>query len=185
MAGGIGAKKVDVTWATEASGLLLAFSVKSINFKDGRTKNYQKNLTNRRGDMLFEAVTLHRRFPFAVLAGFFFFDQGAEKDGTNSRRSTVDNAHDAFKLFTGRPDPAAREEQFEKFYIVVHNAENEPPTATFYRAGAAAQSVSLESIFDEIIVLLAERNADFYEAVDGQLRVRKLVAKETTDSNSD
>ena len=32
MAGGIGAKKVDVTWATEESGLLLGISIKSINF---------------------------------------------------------------------------------------------------------------------------------------------------------
>jgi hypothetical protein len=53
MAGGIGAKKVDVTWSTEESGLLIAFSIKSINFKDSRTNNYQKNLTNRRGDLLF------------------------------------------------------------------------------------------------------------------------------------
>src|SRR5687768_11930309 len=30
MAGAIGAKKVDVTWATNESGLLLAFSIKTI-----------------------------------------------------------------------------------------------------------------------------------------------------------
>src|SRR3546814_5928739 len=69
MAGGIGAKKVDVTWATEESGLLLGISIKTINFRDVRTRNFQKSLTNRRGDMLIEAVTLHRRFPYAVLAG--------------------------------------------------------------------------------------------------------------------
>ena len=63
MAGGIGAKKVDVTWATEEGGLLLGVSIKTINFRDRKTGNFQKNLTNRRGDMLFEAVTLHRRFP--------------------------------------------------------------------------------------------------------------------------
>src|SRR5690349_24840825 len=44
MAGGIGAKKVDVTWATEESGLLLAVSVKTVNFRDKKTKNFQKNL---------------------------------------------------------------------------------------------------------------------------------------------
>jgi hypothetical protein len=69
MAGGIGAKKVDVTWATEASGLLLGISIKTINFRDTKTKNFQKNLTNRRGDMLIEAVTLHRRFGRLVLPG--------------------------------------------------------------------------------------------------------------------
>lgn len=44
MAGGIGAKKVDITWATEEAGLLLAVSIKTINFRDGRTGNFQKNL---------------------------------------------------------------------------------------------------------------------------------------------
>ena len=57
LAGGIGAKKVDVTWATEESGLLLGISVKTISFRDQKTRNFQKNLTNRRGDMLIEAVT--------------------------------------------------------------------------------------------------------------------------------
>jgi hypothetical protein len=173
MAGGIGAKKVDVTWATAESGLLLAISIKSINFGDNKTKNYQKNLTNRRGDMLFEAVTLHRRFPFAVLAGFFFFDQGALHDATQTRRSTVANAHDAFRLFTGRPDPAAREEQFERFYIVVHSPESTPPSAEFFRAGEPSQPVPLEMIFEDLIELLAERNSDHYEAVRGKLRPRR------------
>lgn len=169
MAGGIGAKKVDVTWATEEAGLLLALSVKSINFP-----KYQKNLTNRRGDMLFEAVTLHRRFPFAVLAGFFFFDDGAAADGTKTRRSTVENAHDAFKLFTGRPDPAAREEQFERFYIVLHHPSSAPPTADFFAAGSGANPIALEDIFDELIRLVADRNADFYMAVNGELKPRRI-----------
>src|SRR5690606_13878721 len=73
MSGGIGAKKVDVTWATEESGLLLACSIKCFTAKDSKTGNYQKNLTNRRGDLLGEAVTLHRRFPYAVLGAFIFF----------------------------------------------------------------------------------------------------------------
>ena len=93
MAGGIGAKKVDVTWATEESGLRLGISIKSINFRDRRTGNFQKNLTNRRGDMLFEAVTLHRRFPYAVLGGLFFLAMEAAEDATKRRRSTFLNAH--------------------------------------------------------------------------------------------
>lgn len=119
MAGGLGAKKVDVTWATEESGLLLGISVKTINFRDSKTRNFQKNLVNRRGDMLMEAVTLHRRFPYAVLAGFFFLDSEAANDGTDKRRSTFLNAHARLQLFTGRNDPADREEQFERFYLIL------------------------------------------------------------------
>jgi hypothetical protein len=117
MAGGIGAKKVDVTWATEESGLLIAFSIKSINFKDSKTKNYQKNLTNRRGDLLFESITLHRRFPYSVLVGLFLLDEEAQRDDTGARQSTFENANERLLLFRGRIDPAGRDEQYEHLYL--------------------------------------------------------------------
>lgn len=187
MAGGIGAKRVDVTWATEESGLLLAISIKSINSRDSRSKNYQKNLPNRRGDMLFEAVTLHRRFPFAVLAGFFFLDEGARSDGTPRRRSTVENAHRAFKLFTDRPDPAAREEQFERFYVAVIESSSDSPSARFFSAGKPESSIGLEEVFTDLIKLVAERNPDFYEEANGQLRsvAGPLGADEAGEENVD
>lgn len=186
MAGGIGAKKVDVTWATEESGLLLAISVKTVNFRDSRTKNYQKNLINRRGDMLIEAVTLHRRFPYAVLAGFFFLDAGSATDGTNGRRSTFLNAHPRLKLFTGRADPSGRDEQFEGLYLFLLEASPEKASVQAFEVGKPEQPVDLEKIFDHLIELVAERNPDFYEAVDGKLvalnrRLTKKVAVVLTE----
>jgi hypothetical protein len=169
MAGGIGAKKVDVTWATEESGLLFAISIKSISFRDTRTKNYQKNLTNRRGDMLIEAVTLHRRFPYSVLTGMFFFDYGAAEDGTANRRSTFENAHTRFKLFTGRNDPAGRDEQYERFYILLLRATDIGSTLRAYAVGDPLTEVPLADVFDDLVRLVAERNPDFYEYNDGRL----------------
>jgi hypothetical protein len=175
MAGGIGAKKVDVTWATEESGLLLGISVKSINFRDPRTGNFQKNLTNRRGDMLMEAVTLHRRFPYAVLAGFFFLDAGAEtdstqnRDGSARRRSTFLNAHARMKLFTGRDDPAGRDEQYERMYVLLLDAAPGQVVVRATEVGQPDVPVPLAAIFDTLVTLVAERNPDFYEALDGQV----------------
>jgi hypothetical protein len=88
---------VDVTWTTEESGLLLGISVKTINFRDGRSKNFQKNLTNRRGDMVGEALTLHRRFPYGVVAGFLFLDKDAKSDQTEQRKSTFEMPFLAFE----------------------------------------------------------------------------------------
>lgn len=170
MSGGIGAKKVDVSWATEESGLLLGISVKSINFRDTRTGNYQKNLTNRRGDMLFEAVTLHRRFPYAVLAGFFVLDAGAAEDGTLRRQSTFQNAHHRLRLFTGRADPGGREEQYERLYIVLFEANLFSPTFVAYEAGQPDEPVSMAQIFDGLIQLTAERDPDFYDVIEGEIR---------------
>ncbi len=163
LAGGIGAKKVDVSWATEESGLLFGGSVKTINWRDGRSNNFQKNLTNRRGEMLFESVTLHRRFPFAVLAGFVFLDKDARTDGTARRNSTFDNAFPRLRLFTGREDVAGREEQYERLYVSLVDANPFSPSFQCFRADDAATPLSFEAIFDDLAHLLAERNFDSYE----------------------
>lgn len=169
MAGGIGAKKVDVTWATEEGGLLLGISIKSINFRDQRTKNFQKNLTNRRGDMLFESVTLHRRFPYAVLGGFFFFDADAEHDGTARRRSTFVNAHARLGLFTGRNDPGARDEQYENLYVLLLNAAG-AACLRIYRVGEPDEAITIDQALDDLLRTTAVRNPDFYEYDGGHLK---------------
>jgi hypothetical protein len=170
MAGGIGAKKVDVTWATEESGLLLGISIKSINFRDIRSGNFQKNLTNRRGDMLFEGVTLHRRFPYAVLGGLFFLDAQAEHDATKRRRSTFLNAHSRFRLFTGRDDPGGRDEQYEHLYIALLDASAGCANYRIFCVGDCDNEVPLDRVMEDLLKATAIRNPDFYEYYDGQLR---------------
>jgi hypothetical protein len=167
-----------VTWTTEESGLVLGCSVKTINFRDGRTKNYQKNLTNRRGDMLIEAVTLHRRFPYAVLAGFLFLDWGAETDHTGQRRSTWANAHARLRLFTNRPDPAGREEQFERLYLVLVDANKFTPRWRVTEVGAPHKTLELDAVFTDVITMVAERNFDFYE-VDDKGKIARISARRT------
>jgi hypothetical protein len=170
LAGGIGAKKVDVTWATEESGLLLGVSIKTMNFRDGRSRNFQKNLTNRRGDMLGEALTLHRRFPYAVVSGFMFLDKDARNDQTTRRRSTFENAFPRLRLFTGRVDPAGRDEQFERLYLVMVDANPFKPNYECFQVNDATKVAPIADAIDDLVVLVAERNFDFYEAHDGKVR---------------
>jgi hypothetical protein len=167
LAGGIGAKKVDVSWATEESGLIFAVSVKSIMFRDGASKNFQKNLTNRRGDMLVEAVTLHRRFPYAVLAAFFILDAEAESDGTLRRKSTFQNAFPRLRLFTRRPDPSGREEQFERFFLALVDANQFQPKVRVFEVNDEETEIDLNAALDELIELVGERNFDLYDGTDG------------------
>ncbi len=183
MAGGIGAKKVDVTWATEESGLMLAISVKSINFRDKRTGNFQKNLVNRRGDLLMEAVTLHRRFPYAVLAGVFVFDIGATSDGTVMRESTFHNAHSRFKLFTGRLDPAGRDEQFEKLFIATFDCKSEHPFC-FYEVGFPDVQTDVTEVITQLLQIVETRNDDLYELKSYQLKRRGSAKEKGTQPDS-
>lgn len=171
LAGGIGAKRVDVSWATEESGLLLACSVKTIMFRDAKSGAFQKNLINRRGDLLVEAVTLHRRFPYAVLAGFLFLDHNAAEDHTLRRKSTFQNAFPRLRLFTRRPDPAGREEQYERLYLLLVDSNQFAPQITCFEVNDEATPVDLASAFDDIVTLLSERNFDLYETSgDGTIR---------------
>lgn len=170
LAGGIGAKKVDVSWATDESGLIFACSVKTISFKDGSTGNYQKNLTNRRGDLTVEAVTLHRRFPYAVLSGWLFVDIGAKSDGTKQRNSTFENAFPRLRLFTGRKDPAGREEQFERLYLLTLDPNPFAPSIECHHVADNGRPIPLEQAMDELVDLLGERNFDLYESDNGEVR---------------
>jgi hypothetical protein len=169
LSGGIGAKKVDVSWATEESGLILACSVKTIMFRDGNSGNYQKNLTNRRGDLLVESTTLHRRFPYAVLTGFLFLDAGAEHDGTNRRKSTFHNAFPRLRLFTRRQDPAGREEQFERLFLLLVDANPFQPSVRAYEVNDHESGVDLDQAMDEICELVGERNFDLYDGTGGKV----------------
>jgi hypothetical protein len=145
--------------------------VKTIMFRDLATGQYQENLINRRGDLLIESTTLHRRFPYAVVAGFLFLDIGAASDCTPRRNSTFENAFPRLRLFTRRGDPEGREEQFERLYLLLVDANQFAPKLMCCEVNNRESEVELETAFDELIDLLAERNFDLYEAVgDGAIR---------------
>ena len=78
--GGLGPKKVDVSYADERHSLLLAVSVKTISFAP-----FGKNLKNRFADLCTEAITLHMRFPYSVVGGLFAFPVSADEDVTPGR----------------------------------------------------------------------------------------------------
>ena len=148
---------------------MLGISVKTINFRDAHSQNFQKNLTNRRGDMVSEALTLHRRFPYAVVAGFLFLDKDAKKDQTKLRKSTFENAFQRLRIFTGRQDPSGRDEQFERLYLLLVDANPLAPTLECYQVSDPTTKLNLDAVFDELILLVAERNFDFYEAINGKI----------------
>ena len=152
-----------MSWATEASGLLFGGSVKTINWRDGRSSNFQKNLTNRREALLFESVTLHRRFPYAVLGGFMLLDKDAKNDGTARRNSTFENAFTRLRLFTGRDDPAGREEQYERLYLLSVEATPFGSTWECFEVNDSSAQVDLSGAIDSLVVMLGERNFDSYE----------------------
>jgi len=172
-AGGIGAKKVDVSYATEEDGLILGVSVKSISFPDRRTRNFQKNLTNRRGDLLAEATTLHQRFPYAVIGGLFLFDEGAATDGTERRPSTFVTANEYFRAFDRRNSQSNAVEKFEALGVVLYRAAD-PVGYRYFDAGQPETVKPLDTFFQRLLERIAERNPDRFRYAEGRLILRRL-----------
>jgi hypothetical protein len=180
-AGGIGAKKVDVSFATESDGLILAVSIKSICFPDAKTKNFQKNLTNRRGDLLAEATTLHQRFPYAVVGGLFLLDRRAAADATDRRVSTFETAHEFFKTFDGRGTQTNAVERFEVLGIALFDPN--PPAVIYFDAGKGGDEKSLDAFLERLLVRIAERNPDRFRFVGGKIEKRSGPPKKGKDLN--
>jgi len=111
----LGPKKVDVSYSDEQHGLLLAVSIKSINFPP-----FGKNLKNRFGDLLTEAITLHLRFPYSVVCMLFAFPITANEDVTKGRKlSTFDRAMKLFATVSGRRDYTDPGEKFENVAMML------------------------------------------------------------------
>lgn len=113
--GGLGPKKVDVSYSDEQHGLLFAISIKSIN-----SPPFGKNLKNRFGDLLTEAITLHLRFPYSVVCMLFAFPIASSKDITKARKvSTFERARKLFATVSGREEYTDPGEKFENVTMML------------------------------------------------------------------
>jgi hypothetical protein len=113
--GGLGPKKVDVSYADERHGLLLAVSIKSICFAP-----FGKNLKNRFGDLCTEAITLHMRFPYSVICALFAFPVAADMDVTRGRTiPTFQRATKLFATISGREEYTDPGEKFENVTMML------------------------------------------------------------------
>jgi hypothetical protein len=159
ISGGLGDKKVDVTYSTGRAGLVLAISIKTISFPDLKTGNYQKNLQNRKGDLVFEVTTLHKRFPYAVVGGLFFLYHDARRDNVGQARiSTFERAHQVFKIFNRRLGHRNEEAKFE--YLAIGTYKSDPPGYRLFETGQPDKPVSFDSFMGELLRLVAERSPE-------------------------
>jgi len=114
--GGLGPKKVDVSYSDDQHGLLLAISIKGINFSP-----FGKNLKNRFADLCTEAITLHMRFPYSIVGAIFIFPVGAEQDVTKLRKvSTFRRAMKLFATISGRQEHTGVGEKFENITLILY-----------------------------------------------------------------
>lgn len=151
--GGLGPKKVDVSYADERNGLLLATSIKSICFAP-----FGKNLKNRFGDLCTEAITLHLRFPYSVVTALFAMP--AEADQGGAADSGFKKATRLFSTISGRREYTDPGEKFESVTMMLFQPKTtdesiEPWVRLFDTKG---RELSEEEYFDDLLQTFNTRN---------------------------
>lgn len=122
--GGLGPKKVDVSYSDEQHGLIPAVSIKTIN-----SAPFGKNLKNRFADLCTEAITLHMRFPYSVVCALFAFPAASNRDVTAGRRiSTFERATRLMATVSGRATYTDPGEKFENVTMMLFQpVQNDGP----------------------------------------------------------
>jgi hypothetical protein len=170
-----GVKKLDVNFSTERLGLGIGVSVKTLNFRDKKSKRYTKNVSRIDNELRAEASDYHGRQPFAVLVGLVFLpmDSAFDFGAADASHSSFGHACQTYRFRTGRlgyaAPNAAPGELFEKIFIVLYEFDdpanlgnvvcfdvaNPPP-----RRGlpAAESSLTLQQVMDETVRAFFLRN---------------------------
>lgn len=121
--GGLGPKRVDVSYADEQHGLILAVSIKTIT-----SEPFGKNLKNRFYDLCPEGITLHLRFPYSVICALFCFPNAADEDMTEKRRvSTFERARKLLATISGRQEYTDPGEKFENITMMLFQPVTRDP----------------------------------------------------------
>lgn len=162
-----GPKRLDVNYSTPELGLGLGVSIKTIGFKDPKSRRYTKNLTARDNELRAEAEDYHLRQPFAVLVGLLFLPSDAADDGTAKTPSSFAAAVAHFRYRALRRSPTDRPTLFEKFYVAVYDTEPtnfgtvgfmdveiDPP-----RRGKPRGLLTVEQVVDAIRANFVSRNS--------------------------
>ena len=120
-----GFKKLDVNYSTPELGLGLGVSIKTLNFRDPKTKRYTKNYTRIDNELRAEAHDYHERQPYAVLVALVFLPADACDDGMKQNPSSFGNAVYLFRGRTGRQRPTDSPGLFEAVFIGLYEPDGD------------------------------------------------------------
>ena len=157
--GGLGPKKVDVSYSDEQHGLIFAVSIKTIT-----AQPFGKNLKNRFGDLCTEAITLHMRFPYSIVCALFAFPITADQDHSTERGrrqiSTFQRATQLFGTISGRRDYTDPGEKFEDVtMMLLHPVLNDGSTPSVRLFDARTREELSEALyFSRLLDLHNRRN---------------------------
>lgn len=120
-----GVKKLDVNYSTIELGLGLGVSIKTLNFRDARSKRYTKNYTRIDNELRAEASDYHERQPYATLVAAIFLPADSCDDGGRNSASSFGQAVRLFRSRSGRQKPVESPVLFEAVFIGIYDADGD------------------------------------------------------------
>ncbi len=179
-------KKTDVRFGTIDTGLELLVSLKSIGFRDEQTRRYTKNMVRNDHELRAEAMDLHNRFPYAVLAAVLLLPVDSCVDGA-TEKSSFGHAVMTFRGRAGRVEATDPSERFERMFIGLyqHDGPNRGSIGFFDVASTPPKRglpkshllLSPEQFIEELVRAYGIRNGRYMEWADD--------APELTDPKED
>lgn len=188
---GKGLKKLDVNYSTVELGLGLGVSIKTINFRDAKTKRYTKNYTRVDNELRAEAADYHERQPYAVLCAIVFLPLDACDDG-GMAASSFGQAVQIFRYRAGREKPVDDHTLFERILIGLYDSEapdfgrvgffdvmDDPP-----RLGRPGALRSFQEAVDALIAAYDQRNKPTFTWAEGVTEVLSGPKQEENDEEA-
>ena len=188
---GKGLKKLDVNYSTVELGLGLGVSIKTINFRDPKTRRYTKNYTRVDNELRAEAADYHERQPYAVLCAVVFLPLDACDDGGVSAPSSFGQSIQIFRPRAGREKPADDLTLFERILVGLYetgasdfgrvhffDVADAPP-----RTGKPRVLKSFREAVNAIVDAYDRRNKTKFEWADGATEILNSPDSESDDED--
>ena len=139
-------KNEDIALTHYANGPLIAVGVRS------QMSSVAKNLENYYEGIIGECISLHDRFPMAVLGYVYLLPKNPIKSGLKEDID-LDRAESLFKKITGRDDWHSPNDRYEHFAFLKVDFSTNPPTIM-----ATSPELSIETFFDRLVSTYNSRN---------------------------
>ncbi len=140
-------KKVDLALTSYTNGPQIIIGVRS------QMSSVHKNLLTYYEEIIGDCISLHDRFPMAVIGYVYLLPTATIKPGQKSKKVDLDRAEKLYSLITDRGDWRGPKDKYEHFAFLKVDFTSDPPTVL----DTGAQ-LSIDSFFDKLCQTYSDRN---------------------------
>jgi len=184
-----GYKKPDVNYSTPELGLGLGVSIKTINFRDPKTKRYTKNYTRADAELRAEATDYHDRQPYATMVAIVFLPLDSCDDGSERIASSFGQAVQTFRYRGGRLNPSGASMLFERVFVGLYDVSDTNFGAVGFfdvmapppKHGRPKVLLKLDNVVEAIVETYDARNRPEFQWEDSEPEPVSLPAPDADD----